>query len=59
MSATAARWPNTKFPSAIIIRCPSALPAAVARVADRTMTNVSAYVRDAVGLPARAAFSFF
>jgi hypothetical protein len=49
MTATAAaKPPNSKFPRAIFIRCPPALPTAVARAADRRMTNVSAYVRGTV-----------
>jgi hypothetical protein len=44
----AAKRPNPKFAGAIVIRCPRSLEAAAARAADRTMTNVSAYVRGAL-----------
>lgn len=47
--ATAAeKRQNSKFPAAIFVRCPPSLPAAVARAADRSMMNISAYVRGAV-----------
>jgi hypothetical protein len=48
IATAAAKRQNSKFPAAIFVRCPPSLPAAVARAADRSMTNISAYVRGAV-----------
>jgi hypothetical protein len=49
IETSAARRPrSSKFPSAMLVRCPPSLPAAVARAADRGMTSTSAYVRGAV-----------
>ncbi len=46
--ATAAKRNKPKFHSALFVRCPPSLPAAVAQAADRAMMSVSGYVRDAV-----------
>jgi hypothetical protein len=49
MNATAAATRRTsKFPSALFVRCPPIFLVAAARGADRAMTTVSAYVREAV-----------
>jgi hypothetical protein len=42
------RNPQHEYSSALFVRCPPELPAAITRAAEREMTTASAYVRSAV-----------